>query len=72
MNVGSLTVEATEGIKAIFPDVRPVDGKLTLEHTPRTTIPLRAMGYDVPSSMRTTYDWNGGTPFNVRSAPARA
>lgn len=66
MNVGSLTVDATEGIKALFPDVLPVDGKLTLEHTPRTTIPLRLLGYDVPSSIRTTYDWNGGTPFDIQ------
>lgn len=24
------------------------------------------MGYDVPSSIRTTYDWNGGTPFDIQ------
>ena len=59
-------MSATEGVRAIFPDVLPVDGKLTLEHTPRTTIPLRAIGYDVPSSIRTTYDWCGGTPFDIQ------
>ena len=66
MNIGTLQVSATEGVKAIFPDVTPVDGKLTLEHTPRTTIPLRAIGYDVPSSIRTTYDWCYGTPFEIQ------
>lgn len=42
-----------------------VDGKVTLEHTPRTTIPLRAIGFDVPSSIK-SYDFCGGTPFDIQ------
>ena len=53
-------------MRALFPDAPVVDGHVQLEHTPRTTIPLRTMGYDVPSSIRTTYDWNGGTPFDIQ------
>jgi SNF2 family DNA or RNA helicase len=66
MLLGSLTIEATPAVQALFPDVPVVDGKVTLEHTPRSTIPLRAIGFDVPSSIRTTYDWNGGTPFDIQ------
>jgi hypothetical protein len=66
MNIGTLTIEATEGVRALFPDAPVVDGRVQLEHTPRSTIPLRAMGYEVPSSIRTTYDWNGGTPFDIQ------
>jgi SNF2 family DNA or RNA helicase len=66
MNIGSLHVEATPGLVALFPDVVPVNGRLTLEHTPRTTIALRALGYDVPPSVRTNYDWCGGRPFDIQ------
>lgn len=66
MNIGSLSIEATPGVQALFPDVVPVDGRLKLEHTPRSTIPLRAMGFSVPPSIRSTYDWCGGAPFDIQ------
>lgn len=66
MRIGSLHVEATPGIVALFPDVVPHGGKLTLEHTPRTTIPLRAMGFDAPASVALNYDWCGGRPFDIQ------
>lgn len=66
MNIGSLTIEATPGVCALFPGVTPVNGYLKLDHTPQVTIPLRAMGFDVPSSIRTTYDWCGGAPFEIQ------
>ncbi len=66
MNIGTLTIEATPGVQALFPDAPVIDGQLHLEHTPRTTIPLRAMGMPAPPSIRTTYDWCGGTPFEIQ------
>ena len=66
MRIGSLHVEATPGIVALFPGVVPHGGKLTLEHTPRTTIPLRAMGFDAPASVALNYDWCGGRPFDIQ------
>ena len=67
VNVGTLTIEATPGVQALFPDAPVIDGRLHLEHTPRTTIPLRAIGYDVPPSIRTNYDFCGGTPFEIQT-----
>lgn len=66
MNIGTLRVDATPAVQQLFPDVPVIDGRVTLEHTPRSTIPLRAIGFDVPSSIRTTYDWNNGTPFDIQ------
>jgi SNF2 family DNA or RNA helicase len=66
MNVGTLSVAATPGTQALFPEVKPIDGRLILEHTPRTTIPLRAIGHHVPPSIRTTYDFCGGKPFDIQ------
>ena len=66
MNLGTLTVEANDATKALFPDVRPTGGQLVVPHTPAYTIPLRACGFDVPPSIRTTYDWCGGTPFEIQ------
>lgn len=62
---GLLNIEALPGIVSLFPDVPVIDGKLALPHTPHTTIPLRAMGYKVPSSLM-HYDFCGGTPFEVQ------
>lgn len=66
MNVGTLSVAATPATQALFPEATPVEGRLVLEHTPRTTIPLRAIGHHVPASIRTTYDWCGGSPFDIQ------
>jgi SNF2 family DNA or RNA helicase len=62
---GTLSIEALPGIVALFPGVPIVDGKLELEHTPRVTVPLRKMGFDVPSSV-SYYDYCGGTPFDIQ------
>jgi SNF2 family DNA or RNA helicase len=43
-----------------------VDGRLRVEHTPYTTATLRMIGFDVPSSVRTTYDFCGGKPFDIQ------
>ena len=66
MNTGTLKVEATPAVMALFPDAVLLNGFVELEHTPRTTIPLRAVGIACPASVRTNYDWNGGTPFEVQ------
>jgi SNF2 family DNA or RNA helicase len=66
MQIGSLTLDATDATRALFPDVPPENGKITLAHTPAFTIPLRAVGIEVPPSIRTTYDWCGGTPFEIQ------
>jgi SNF2 family DNA or RNA helicase len=66
LNIGSLLIDATAGVRALFPDAPLVDGKIRLAHTPSATIPLRAIGYDVPASIRTTYNWCGGTPFDIQ------
>ena len=65
MHLGSLIIDATPAVQALFPDVPVVDGKVTLEHSPRSTIPLRAIGFDVPSSIQ-SYDFCGGTPFDIQ------
>lgn len=66
MNTGTLKVEATPAVLAMFPDAPNVDGFVELDHTPRTTIPLRAVGIACPASVRSTYDWCGGKPFEVQ------
>ena len=66
MQIGSLTLDATDATRALFPDVSPKDGKITLAHTPAFTIPLRAVGIEVPPSIRTTYDWCNDTPFDIQ------
>lgn len=66
MNIGTLTVDANDAARALFPDVVPISGKLVLQHTPAFTIPLRAAGFDVPPSIRLGYDWCGGTPFEIQ------
>jgi hypothetical protein len=66
MNLGTLTIEATDGVRALFPDAPIVGGRVQIEHSPRTTIPLRAIGFEVPSSIRSTYDWCGGKPFDIQ------
>ena len=64
--VGTLTLDLTPALALAFPDVLPRDNKLVLPHTPSTTIVLRTMGYDVPASIRTSYDWCGGKPFEIQ------
>ena len=64
--VGTLTLAVTPALQYAFPDFAPRDGKIVLPHTPSTTIVLRTMGYEVPASIRTTYDWCGGTPFDIQ------
>jgi SNF2 family DNA or RNA helicase len=64
-DIGTLNIEALPGVVALFPDVKPVNGTLELEHTPRVTIPLRKMGFNVPSSI-INYDWCGGSPFDIQ------
>lgn len=66
MQVHPLRVEATPAVAALFPEHQPTEGYFYLDHTPVTTIPLRAIGMDVPASIRTTYDWCGGTPFEIQ------
>lgn len=66
MNTGTLKVEATPVVRAMFPDAVLMNGFIELDHTPRTTIPLRAVGIACPASVRSTYDWCGGTPFEVQ------
>jgi SNF2 family DNA or RNA helicase len=65
-NYGLLKVEATPAVVALFPDAPALNGFVELEHTPRTTIPLRAVGIECPASVRTNYDWCGGTPFEIQ------
>lgn len=64
--VGTLTLDLTPALQLAFPDVPPRGDKLVLPHTPSTTIVLRMMGYEVPASIRTTYDWCGGRPFDIQ------
>ena len=64
--IGTLFIEATPAITALFPDAPVVDGRVQIEHTPRTTIPLRAMGFSVPASVSSSYDWCGGRPFDIQ------
>jgi SNF2 family DNA or RNA helicase len=66
MQVGTLKVPVTPAVTAMFPLAKPVGDFFELEHTPRVTIPLRAVGIDCPSSVRHQYDWNGGTPFEIQ------
>lgn len=66
MNTGMLKVEATPAVLALFPDAQPLNGWVELENTPRTTIPLRAIGMALPASVRMNYDWCGGTPFEIQ------
>jgi SNF2 family DNA or RNA helicase len=61
-----LRIEATAGVRTLFPAAPVVDGYLQLEHTPYTTATLRMIGFDVPSSVRTTYDFCGGKPFDIQ------
>jgi SNF2 family DNA or RNA helicase len=65
-NNGLLKVEATPAVVALFPDAPQLNGFVELEHTPRTTIPLRAVGIECPASVRTNYDWCSGTPFEIQ------
>jgi SNF2 family DNA or RNA helicase len=65
-NNGLLKVEATPAVLAMFPEAAAVNGYVELEHTPRTTIPLRAIGMTVPASVRRNYDWCGGKPFEIQ------
>lgn len=66
MQIGTLKVPVTPAVTAMFPQAVRTGDYIELEHTPRVTIPLRAVGIDCPSSVRTTYDWNGGTPFEIQ------
>src|SRR5262245_25881164 len=66
MIIGSLKVEATPPVVALFPDAPVTDGHVHLEHVPSVTIPLRAVGVAVPPSIRTTYDWCGDVPFEIQ------
>jgi SNF2 family DNA or RNA helicase len=66
MNLGTLDVEVTPAVQAMFPDVTPKNGFMTLDYTPRTTIALRAIGYNVQPSISLTYKWCGGTPFEIQ------
>jgi SNF2 family DNA or RNA helicase len=66
MLVGTLKVQATAEVRALFPDAPSSDGCVHLDHTPRYTIPLRSLGIDVPSSLRSTYDFCGGKPFDIQ------
>jgi SNF2 family DNA or RNA helicase len=67
MNLGTLDVEDTPATRALFPEITPRNGYLTLEYTPRTTIPLRAIGYDkIQPSIGLTYNWCNSTPFEVQ------
>jgi len=66
MDLGTLHLEETPAVRAMFPDVEPKNGFMTLEYSPRSTILLRAIGYDVQASIGFTYNWCGGTPFEIQ------
>lgn len=52
----------------LFPDARLLDDRLVVPHDMRSTICLRALGYQLPNPMLCYYDWKGGKPFAVQRA----
>lgn len=66
----ALVIPAIPATQNVFADAPKFDNKLIVRHDVRNTLLLRHMGYNVPSPIRTHYDWprpdDTHKPFHVQ------
>ena len=64
----ALLLPRTPRIEALFPQGRPLDDRIVVQHNLHATVVARALGFQVPNPMLCYYNWCGGTPFAVQRA----